>query len=52
VKPAERQLAVEIQRNEQIFARPFNGRSFCHAASLPQMRDTEKKEMPYEEVPR
>lgn len=51
VKLSERQLAIEIERNEQMLARPFYARSVGHDGSLPQMRNTEKKEIPREEVP-
>ena len=35
VKTAKRQFAVEIERHEQMFSRPFDRRSFCHVARLP-----------------
>jgi HSP20 family molecular chaperone IbpA len=35
VQLSERQLTIEIQRDEKMFARPFDSRSFCHTAKLP-----------------
>ncbi len=34
VQLPERKFAVEIQRDEEVLARPFHGRSLCHAVKL------------------
>jgi hypothetical protein len=34
VELAEWEFAIKIKRDEPMFSRPFNSRSFCHAAKL------------------
>lgn len=41
---SERQLAIKVERNEQVLACPRYSRSFCHAGRLPEIAAIAKRE--------
>ena len=47
MKFPERKLAIEVQRDQQVLARPHHSRSFCHADRLPETAAIAKRENAY-----